>query len=317
MSKKKHSTPNIPAATVLRLRLDGLWQNPSLPTQTSEQIENDLQTLARNSKPDQFIMVLLNTLQGTPPLVREHLEKILPDWLARHHYLESLAELLPQGKVGGEAALIAQHWLTAAGRSVGIPEDKRQSTFHSAYQISDEWQSALIILWYSNPQRTRASGIQFLIDRNPPWHGSLKDIIALSTKMPQQLKERYVDIWEKRGQAMKPVSAAEAKYIILTALKDNQTAQIRIPKEFMMLREQFYEHVLTLPDIPETPNFTLEDFHTISQIERKAEEVMYFEEKVGRRVIGDDGKEVFIGADLANTMMEWDREGWENADDDE
>ena len=315
MSKKKHSTPNIPAATVLRLRLEGLWQNPSLPTQPAEQIENDLQTLARNSKPDQFIVVLLNTFQGAPSLAREHLEKILPNWLARQPYLELLEELLPQRKVSGEAAIIAQRWLTAAGRGVGIPEDKRQSTFHSAYHISDEWQSALIILWYSNPQRTRASGIQFLIDRNPPWHGSLKDIIALSTKMPQQLKERYVDIWEKRGQAMKPLSAAEAKRIILTALKDNQTAHIRIPREFVALREQFFEHVLTLPDTPATPHFTLEDFHTISQTGRAAEEVMRFEEKVGRRIIAADGKEIFIGADLANTMMELDREGWENADD--
>jgi len=315
MSKKKHSTPNIPATTLLRLRLEGLWQNPSLPTQTAEQIENDLQTLARNSKPDQFIVVLLNTFQGTPPLAREHLEKILPNWLARQHYLESLEGLLPQGKVTGEAAIIAQRWLAAAGRGVRLPEEKRQSTFHSAYQIRDEWQTALIILWYSNPQRTRASGIQFLIDRNPPWRGSLKDIIALSTKMPQQLKERYVDIWEKRGQAMKPVSATEAKQIILTALKDNQAAQIRLPREFVLEREQFFEHVLTLPDTPATPHFTLEDFHAVSQTGRAAEEVMRFEEKVGRRIIADDGKEIFIGADLANTMMKWDREGWEDEDD--
>ncbi|MBI5347885.1 MAG: hypothetical protein HZB77_01005 [Chloroflexi bacterium] len=38
---------------------------------------------------------------------------------------------------------------------------------------------------------------------------------------------------------------------------------------------------------------------------------MRFEEKVGRRVMAADGKEIFIGADLANTMMELDRESWE------
>ena len=93
------------------------------------------------------------------------------------------------------------------------------------------------------------------------------------------------------------------------------SALIRIPREFVALREQFFEHVLTLPDAPGTPQFTLEDFQSISQTGRAAEEVMRFEEKVGRRVIADDGKEIFIGADLANTMMELDREGWEDADD--
>ncbi|MBI4630689.1 MAG: hypothetical protein HY740_03045 [Chloroflexi bacterium] len=54
---------------------------------------------------------------------------------------------------------------------------------------------------------------------------------------------------------------------------------------------------------------------TIYKLSRAAEEVMRFEEKVGRRVIAADGKEIFIGADLANTMMELDREDWEDADD--
>ncbi len=35
----------------------------------------------------------------------------------------------------------------------------------------------------------------------------------------------------------------------------------------------------------------------------------------GRRIIADDGKEVFFAADLANTIMELDRKGWKDADD--
>ena len=163
-------------------------------------------------------------------------------------------------------------------------------------------------------ERGRAA-YNFLLTATLLGAGRSKTLLPSAQKMPQQLKERYVDIWEKRGQAMKPVSAAEAKQIILTALKDNQAAQIRLPREFVLEREQFFEHVLTLPDTPATPHFTLEDFHAISQTGRAAEEVMRFEEKVGRRVIAADGKEIFIGADLANTMMKWDREGWEDEDD--
>jgi len=35
----------------------------------------------------------------------------------------------------------------------------------------------------------------------------------------------------------------------------------------------------------------------------------------GRRIIADDGKEVFIATDLANAMMKLDRKGWKDADD--
>ncbi len=310
-NKKKHSAPNIPAETLLRLRLDGLWQNPNLPGQTIEQIESDLQTVARSGKLDQIINVMLAAFRAAPAQTKTRLEDVLPHWIARQNYLDTLEALINDDKLPADLRPIAEQWLAALGRSARAPAENRVSTFHSAYEVGDEWQTAVIVLWYSNRQRTRARGMNFLIDRNPPWHGALKEIMMLENKMPAQLKERYVDTWGQQGQTMTPISAVEAKRLIVTALTDSLSRQIRLPGELVLFREQFFEHILTLPDAADTPRFTADDFQAASQTGQSAEEIARFEKKVGRRIVGDDGQEIFIDANLANTLMEWDRDSWD------
>ncbi|HKZ68931.1 MAG TPA: hypothetical protein VJ020_02565 [Anaerolineales bacterium] len=310
-NKKKHTLPNIPAETLLRLRLDGLWQNPNLPGQTVEQIESDMQTVVRGGKPDQIINVMLAAFGAAPAQAKTRLESVLPHWIARQNYLDALAALLHNDKLPAELRPIVEEWLATLGRSARVAVENRVSTFHSAYEVHDEWQTAVIVLWYSNRQRSRARGMNFLIDRNPPWYGALKEIMLLENKMPAQLKERYVDIWGRQRQTMIPISAVEAKRLIVTALTDSLARQIRLPDELILFREQFFEHILTLPDAADTPRFTVDDFRAASQTGQSAEEIARFEKKVGRRIVGDDGQEIFIDANLANKMMEWDRDFWD------
>ncbi|MEK7442061.1 MAG: hypothetical protein AAB571_07910 [Chloroflexota bacterium] len=51
-----------------------------------------------------------------------------------------------------------------------------------------------------------------------------------------------------------------------------------------------------------------------SQGGQSAEDVAHFEQKVGRRIIMKDGKELFIDANIANAEMEWEREIWDAED---
>jgi hypothetical protein len=67
--------------------------------------------------------------------------------------------------------------------------------------------------------------------------------------------------------------------------------------------------VLSLPDAPDTPAFSTDDFHALSEAGQSAETLSRFEQTVGRRVLMEDGKELFIDASIANMDFgDWDDE---------
>lgn len=145
-------------------------------------------------------------------------------------------------------------------------------------------------------------GFGFLIDYNPPWDGSIKDIIACPQRSPEAAIRDFVECWAEQGRPLAPISAVEAKQKILESLECNRKADIRLPRDLITSREPFPHYVLTLPDGPETPPFTIADFDALAQAGQRPEEIMHFEQRVGRRVRLADGKEVMImGAD-----EEWD-----------
>ncbi len=162
----------------------------------------------------------------------------------------------------------------------------------------------MVILWYSNPQRNRARGMEFLIDHNPPWNGAIKDVMLFPNKPPEMLVERYVDIWTERGQAMTPIDAGAVKRKLVIALKQNAAAKVRLPADLVLLREQFFSHVLSLPDAPNTPTFTIDDVDALSESGQSAESLARFEQTVGRRIRMEDGKELFVDASIANITFD-------------
>ncbi len=308
-SKKKHSSPNLPAQTLLRSRLEGLWQNPALAGQSPEQIAADLQAVMRGAKPELAVSTALQAFQAAPPEAQKRLEEILPGWLERENLAETLERSLADGALPAAHQQTAARWLAAVGRVVPLPSIRTADTFHSAYELDDGSQAVVVVLWHTDARKTRAQGMEFLIDYNPPWDGAVKDIMFLPKKTAETLVARFVRIWDKRGQPMTPIGAAEARRKLLTALASNRASGIRLPRDLILYREQFFQHVLVLPESPGAPLFTVEDFHALSQAGESPEAISAFEQTVGRRIRMEDGKELFIDASIANMGQdEWDDE---------
>ena len=302
MSKadRKPKRPNIAPAALLRVRLEAAWLAENAAQQTPEQLEAALHTASHGLKLEPVLTTTLSTFDVASSEVQAKLEMVLPAWLAEHDGLDTLESLVVKDRLTAAQTAHALRWLVAVGRDVHTLVPSAEGTFHSAYALESEWQAAVIVLWYSNPQRNRARGLQFLIDRNPPWDGAIKDVMLFPNKPPQLLIERYVDMWQERGPAMTPIDAATLKRTLVSALKQNEAAKIRLPLDLVLLREQFFAHVLSLPDGPQTPAFTIDDFHALSTVGQSAETLSRFEQTIGRRIRMEDGKEVFIDASLAN-----------------
>ena len=299
-AKRKLKQPNIAPAARLRMGLEAAWLGPGAALQTAEQLQAGLQAAGQGLKPDVVTSVVLPVYALASPEAQARLERVLPEWLARLDGLSALEALVRREQLTAALQTVALRWLAAGGREESLITPTAESTFHSAYELDDEWQSAVIVMWYSNAQRNRARGLQFLIDRNPPWEGSIKDVMLFPNKPPERLIERYVEMWAERGQAMTPIDAAAAKRKLVLALKQNKAARVRLPKDLVALREPFFAHVLALPDAPRTPAFTMDDFQTLSESGQSAEEISLFEQTVARRIRLDDGKEVYIDASIAN-----------------
>jgi hypothetical protein len=309
MSKthKKRAAPQIPPGTILRARLDGLWQNPALGTQPLAQIEADLDAVARGVRPDQLCLTLLRAYQAAPAETHARVDEVLPGWLQRRSHLPVLEALATGSALESALREVALRWLAVAGRDVSAVWTAPSDSFCAAYDLDDGSQAAVILLWYTHPRRDRASGMSFLIDYNPPWDGAVKDIMVFPHKSPQALTRRFVDIWEERGRAMAPIGAAEFKRKVLTALGRNRTQDIRLPHDLIAARDLFLRYVLTLPDLPDTPAFTAADFDALAGTGQTPESLSHFEHTVGRRIRMDDGKEVFIDAAIANMEFDdWD-----------
>lgn len=300
MSKKKRRTPNLPPDTLLRSRLDALWQPPRLATQPVDQAESDLTAATRGLRPESAAVVLLAAYLAAGPQAQALLDNWLPGWIASQGYASAFEDLLLSGRLAEPQAATVQRWLAALGRAVELPAASGAGAFHSAYEIDDGSQAAVSVLWYTTPQRNRARGLQFLIDYNPPWDGAVKDVLVMPSKTPASLLRRFIDIWAERGQPMTPIGAAEAKRKIIRALEANRAAQIRLSRDLVLARGLICEHILTLPDLPDTPGFTAADFDALSQTGQRAEDIVLFEKTVARRVRLDDGSEVYVDASLAN-----------------
>ncbi len=299
-AKRKLKLPNVAPAAVLRVRLEAAWLGPGAALQTAEQLQAGLQAAGQGLKPDLVTSVVLPVYASASPETQARLERVLPEWLARLDGLSALEALVRREQLTAALQTIGLRWLAAGGREVSLIMPSAESTFHSAYALDDSSQAAVSVLWYSNAQRNRARGMQFLIDHNPPWEGAIKDVMLFPNKPPEQLIERYVEMWAERGQAMTPIDAAAAKHKLVLALKQNEAARVRLPKDLVALREPFFAHVLALSDAPGTPPFTVDDFQTLSVSGQSAEEISLFEQTVARRVRMADGKELYIDASIAN-----------------
>ena len=69
------------------------------------------------------------------------------------------------------------------------------------------------------------------------------------------------------------------------------------PRDLIRAPDLFLEYVLSLPDMPETPPFTTEDFDQLARTGKSPESISHVEQTVGRRVRLEDGTEVIVMGD--------------------
>jgi hypothetical protein len=138
----------------------------------------------------------------------------------------------------------------------------------------------------------------FLLDYNPPWDGAVKDVLVTRRLRPKRLLGELLETWSRGDMGLEQISAEQAKTLILTALNRNRAAGLRLPRDLISEREFVDRYVLSLPDGPDTPAFTGDDFDFLARNGQRPEDIMRFEQTVGRRVRTEDGGEILVMGDL-------------------
>lgn len=293
--KSKQPSTHVSPLTFLRPRLDKLLDDDTLADQDARDITRGLEDVCTGLKPDDFLPVLLRACQSAPAPVQTRLNDVVPGWLSKRGEVDVLHTLVQRQNLNPQSQSLALTWLETTGIDpAAVQEIREQSPFYGAYHYSDDSQGMLVILWYTDGRRYKVQGLNFLYDFNPPWEGAVKDIMVCGINSPERILHRYVHFWTDQGTPLQPISDAEAKQEVLKCLTINQQEGIRLPRDLIINRRLFLEHILTLPDTPDTLPFTAEDFDTLSRTGETAESIRDFESRVGRRVRMDDGQEVLI-----------------------
>jgi hypothetical protein len=297
--RKKRNAVRISPESALRPRLDRLWAEGALLHKDDGAVEGDLDVLARDVAPDFLVETMLRAYTDASVPVRARLNDVLPGWLSRHDHLSLLKEMVVEHALAQDLRSTAVAWMEAAGldtRSL----DRVPSPFLRAYYYDDtatlgeKSQAYVAVFWYAGPRKNRAQGLSFLLDYNPPWDGSVKDVLLTPRRHPERLIRDFLDVWVRGGMEPEIVSAERAKTVIVTALNCNRAARLRLPRDLIAAREEFVRYVLSLPDGPDTPAFVTGDFNFLARNGKLPEKIVQFEQTVGRRVRTEDGKEILV-----------------------
>ena len=296
--KKKHA-PKISPATTLRPRLDALWAGDALLHQDDAAIQADLDAIARDVAADFLVVTMLRAYLAAPAPMRDRLDRVVPRWLSQRGYVNTLKDVVAGQSLGADVQPAALGWMKAAGVDTRSFE-RPPNLFFRAYYYDDagmfggKSQAYVIVFWYTSPRKKRAQGMGFLLDYNPPWDGSVKDILVTPASPPDRALREFLSVWARGGMKPETVGAQEAKTVVLTALHCNRTAQLRLPRDLIAAREIFAQYVLSLPNAPDTPAFTMDDFDFLARHGKPPEKIVHFEQTTGRRVRLKDGKELIV-----------------------
>lgn len=297
--KSKQRAPNIPPLTLLRPRLDALLGDETLAEKDAQALKAELDAVFDGLKAYDFLPVLLRAYHSAGRRVQGRLDEVVPEWLGERSYADALLKLMERHNIYEGGRERASIWLEGAGADLSALQKVEQRThFYRAYTYADDSQGLIEVFWYTDHRRRNVQGMNFLIDFNPPWEGAVKDIMIFPSRSPEEAVQEFVDTWRQRDMRLAPISEADAKKEILKGLEVNRREGIRLPRDLIGARNLFLEYVLTLPDAPETPLFTAEDFDELSRTGKSVEVLREFEQRVGRRVRLKDGKELLVMGSL-------------------
>ncbi|MCD4738063.1 MAG: hypothetical protein K8R89_02235 [Anaerolineae bacterium] len=312
MSKRKHKRKLSPTVT-LRPRLEHLWADEALLHRDDSALAGDLDVLRHGIEPRFLLRTMLRTYDAASPEVRARLDAVLPAWLRKHEYLSTLREIATDATPAAELRNPLQAWLAITGLEIQLAAADAPDLFYRALYLNDEErlgeqsQGFLAILWYTNQRKWQASGLGILLDYNPPWDGAVKDIMILPSRNPERLLKHLHSMHSKGDMKLRPISPEQAKTLMLKSLFCNQTSEIRLPLDLIKAKSEFEQWILALPDGPDTPEFTLEDFKRLAHNGKSPEAIVHYEQTVGHRIRLEDGKELLI---IDPDQQNWGR-GWE------
>jgi hypothetical protein len=302
MSKKAIKRPHLSPVTLLRPRLDGLLQNEAWIEREQAEAFADLDAVCKGIAPTDFLPILTTAVVAVAAPRADQVSARVGEWLFARNYLAALAGLVATGGLHSNTQSQAAAWLRSAGYGEIAPPKARAHEFAAGFYGKDEFgsQGLLMIFWYVNQDARDVTGLQFLLDYNPPWYGAVKDVM----KFPRRPLAEWVDDVQMRWSLttdLRRIDAVETKMQAIRHLENNRVQGIRLHRDLIALRDVFVQEVLGLPDGPETPPFDEADFGELCTLTKQTTEaIMHFEKTVARQVVMPDGKILFVDAALAN-----------------
>jgi hypothetical protein len=242
----------------------------------------------------------VNAISALPAAVQAKLSPITAQLLQAEETLDTLQALVQRHQLPVDAAGFSHELLTQSGVELDKLLPAQESTFYRAYEGEDEYgsQGLIFFFWYANRQRSRIRGMSWLLDFNPPWDGAAKDIMSYGQKSPTEMIDFALQRWLDQGINLAEIDAVTAKRRAIETLQCNFEQKIRLHRDFQEARQDFAEHVLSLPAGPDTPPFTLADYDFLCRNGKRSEEINQFERTVGRVMRMEDGKAMFVDASL-------------------
>ncbi|MCU0426843.1 MAG: hypothetical protein MUF71_14585 [Candidatus Kapabacteria bacterium] len=309
MSKKKPSAPKVSPLATIKFRVDEFFASNDAASGDASSIQQHLDTLTQGLKPEQFFSFFLYALKSTPNNVVEHLHSIVPAWIAQHNYTNNLKQYLVKEAMSGQRYSAAENWLRALAADISTEVTAKtqaaSNLFIEAYSHADsEWQSSVVGFWYTDKRKYQQHGFSILIDRNPPWNGAIKDFMVVDARSADGFKSHIRNTFNGyNAPKILPRTDVELKEILLKALNDSKKAGIRLPQDLKEEKDLFWNFLQMLPSDTGTPSISREEYDEQFRIGRSNAELRKYENTVGREIIDENGKKVFIGADFANMMM--------------
>jgi hypothetical protein len=278
----------------LRPRLDQLLRAEELGKQ-GDQIDEKLDALTEGIKPATFLPIVLAAFADAPAETQARLGEQLPGWLSERGHLAPLRDLLARHALDGEPRQMALAWLASAGADAAdLAQDDAWESFYDAYTAGNPMQASLMIFFYTNRRKHRVHGLSLLLDFEPPWDGAVKDTMRYPQRAPDDAIDEFVRFWDRRGESLQRLTAIEAKRRAIEALEHNRQSNIRLHPDLVAVRELFVRDLLSLPDGPDTPQFSAADFDYLAANGQHPEMLRRNERMFGYETRLPDGQKIRI-----------------------
>lgn len=296
----------------LRPRFDALVRQGQL-VHPDDPSHAALDSLTESIKPDTFLPIVLSAAASAPGEAQPQLDTTMASWLSARGHLPALRALVERKTLDEAQHERALAWLAAAGEQTEALALEAWAPFYDAYDAGNDFQGVVMVFWYTSRRRHRVTGLSFLVDYEPPWEGAVKDGMRFPQRSPEAMITDFVDIWTTRGTPAERLTAADAKRRVLTALQQNRAQNIRIHPDLVREREAFIANVLSLPDAPETPALSVEEFDHLAREGRSPEALQQQEQLFGYQTRLPSGEQILVAP--PDDLDALDLDEWEDLED--